>query len=249
MTPSVMRALRRHPLVLFFGISYGIRWAYELVVFVILGRRPIGLLIVPALLGPSVAAWTATALIDGREGIERLRRRYVRWRVPPRWYVFVLFGVPLAYLLGAVVLARGLPVNRPWPGGLAEFYVSNFVITFFFGGPLFEEPGWRGFALPRLQERHGPFAGSLVLGLLWGAWHLPLYLVPDWAEQNGGATAAGIAVFLACTVAFTVIMTYVFNRTRGSLLLAMLLHTSIDAFQPAVNCCIPSRRQASGTPC
>jgi hypothetical protein len=70
-----------------------------------------------------------------------------------------------------------------------------------------EEPGWRGFALPRLPERHDPFAGSLLLGLLWGAWHLPLYLVPDWADQNGGATAAGIGVFLACTVAFTVIMT------------------------------------------
>jgi len=239
-----MRALRGYPLVMFFGISYGLTWTYELVMFVALGRRPIGLLIVPALLGPSVAAWTATALIDGREGFQRLLHRYVQWRVPARSYVFVLIGVPLAYFLGAVILARGLPANRAPPVSLARFYVSSFVITFLFGGPLFEEPGWRGFALPRLQERHGPFVGSLILGLLWGAWHLPLYLVPDWADQNGGATAAGIGVFLACTVAFALIMTYVFNRTRGSLLLAMLLHASINTFQPVINMFYPE--QASG---
>src|SRR4051812_32211547 len=83
MRPALMRTLRRYPLLLFFGISYGLTWAYELVTFVALGRRPIGLLIVPALLGPSVATWTATALIDGREGLQRLLRRYVRWRVSP----------------------------------------------------------------------------------------------------------------------------------------------------------------------
>jgi membrane protease YdiL (CAAX protease family) len=239
-----MRTLRRYPLFLFFGISYGLTWAYELVMFVALGRRPNGLLIVPALLGPSVATWTATALIGGRDGFHRLLHRYVQWRVPARWYVFVLIGVPLAYFLGAVILARGLPANRAPPVRLVRFYVSSFVITFLFGGPLFEEPGWRGFALPRLQERHGPLAGSLILGLLWGGWHLPLYLVPDWAAQNGGTSAAGIAVFLACTVAFTVIMTYVFNCTRGSLLLAMLLHTSINTFQPVVNMFYPD--QATG---
>ena len=87
----------------------------------------------------------------------------------------MLIGIPLAYFLGAFILARGLPVSRASPAGLVRFYGSSFVLTFLFRGPLFEEPGWRGFALPRLQERHGPFAGSLFLGLLWGAWHLPLY--------------------------------------------------------------------------
>jgi len=104
-----------------------------------------------------------------------------------------------------------------------------YLVVGWFSGPLLEEPGWRGFALPRLQSVWGPLAGSLVLGLLWGAWHIPQFLVPVWAAQTGGSDPATIGRFLVFVLALAVPMTWVFNHARGSLFLAMLSHSSINA--------------------
>lgn len=102
------------------------------------------------------------------------------------------------------------------------------------GGPFFEEPGWRGFALPRLQAQLGPLAGTLVLGALWGAWHLPQFLLPGWADQNGGLHPSSIAVFLLTVLSVAIIMTWIFNHTQGSLLLAMAAHASVNTAQVMV---------------
>jgi uncharacterized protein len=91
-----------------------------------------------------------------------------------------------------------------------------------------EEPGWRGFALPRLQPLHGPLVGSLILGTLWSFWHLPLNLIPTWS--HGSSLGSVILAGLVATVAYTIVFTWVFNNTYGSLLIAILLHTSVDTF-------------------
>ncbi len=235
---GLLEALRRHPLIGYFVLAYGLTWIYELLFLI----RP-GLPFTPAIIGPTAAAFIMTAVTGGRAGIGQLLRRFVRWRVGVNWYLFVLVGIPLAYLLGAIALAGcRLPAV---PGSLllriAQTYPIGFVFTFFTGGPLFEEPGWRGFALPRLQQRYRPLAGSLILGVLWALWHLPMYLAPGFAAENGGLSLSGLSVFLLSAIAFTVIMTWVFNHTRGSLLLAILLHTSVDIFQPVVNLLYPSQ--------
>ena len=93
------------------------------------------------------------------------------------------------------------------------------------GGPLGEEPGWRGFALPRLQAQLGPLAATLLLGVLWAGWHFPQFLMPEWADQNGGVTAESVSVFVATVMAICVIMTWIFNHTRGSILLVMIAHS------------------------
>jgi uncharacterized protein len=113
-------------------------------------------------------------ITEGRAGI----RRFVLWRVGLGWYLFALIGIPLILVLSVIVL----------PGALASFQglapleplplLGIFVYIFFLGGPLSEEPGWRGFALPRLQSLHGPLVGSPILGILWGLWHLPLFWTP-----------------------------------------------------------------------
>jgi membrane protease YdiL (CAAX protease family) len=100
-----------------------------------------------------------------------------------------------------------------------------FVFVFFLGGPLGEEPGWRGFALPRLQRLHGPLLGSLILGPLWALWHLPLFFVPAWETPP---TILNIVLYVIAATAFTIIMTWVFNNTKGSLLIAILLHAAVN---------------------
>jgi membrane protease YdiL (CAAX protease family) len=103
------------------------------------------------------------------------------------------------------------------------------ILVGFVSGPLFEEPGWRGFALPRLQGHMGALRGTLLLGTLWAAWHMPQYLVPEWADENGGLDATLVVTFLLMVVAIAPILTWLYNRTSGSLLLVMLAHSSINA--------------------
>jgi uncharacterized protein len=183
-----------------------------------------------------------SAVTGGRAGIDQLLRSFVRWRVGVVWYLFVLVGIPLVYLLGAIVVARGLPdVSGNLVMRIAQSYPYAFMFTLFTGGPLFEEPGWRGFALPRLQERYRPLVGSLILGALWGLWHLPMYLMPEFAAVNGGFSLAGVGLYILSGIEFALIFTWVFNQTRGSLLLAILLHTSVNVFQGVVNVLYPSQ--------
>jgi uncharacterized protein len=124
------------------------------------------------------------------------------------------------------------------PGGLASLqllgpgYVLTYLVTFVFvavlGGPLFEEIGWRGFALPRMQPLQGPLVGSLILGLLWALWHLPEFMVPTWAASSGGSSPLAIVKFVLFAITSTIILTWVFNNTKGSVLMAILVHASID---------------------
>jgi uncharacterized protein len=116
-------------------------------------------------------------------------------------------------------------------GLFSELSRAIFVV-FFMGGPLAEEPGWRGFALPRLQRRYGPLQGTLLLGVLWACWHLPHFLTP--AQHGGPGTgfatfAANFPIFVLLATALAIIFTWVFNHTEGSLLIAILMHTSVNA--------------------
>jgi len=106
-------------------------------------------------------------------------------------------------------------------------YVPGLVLQMVTTG-LAEEPGWRDFALPRLQERFGPLGGTLVLGPLWGVWHLPLFF-SDWGNWPHWTWLTPIE-FVATCVTFSIIMTWVFNRSGESLPIAMLLHTSVNNF-------------------
>ena len=105
-------------------------------------------------------------------------------------------------------------------------YPVAFVSTFILGGPLGEEPGWRGFALPRLQPLHGPLVGSIILGILWALWHLPLFWSGVWTPP----TIPNIVMFILMITALTIIMTWVFNNAKGSLLITMLMHASFNTF-------------------
>ena len=233
--------LARHPLISFFVMAYAFSWivwspwvlseeGISLLPFE-LSDATSGLLNAAAiLLGPTLSAFIMTGITEGRVGVRRLLRRIVLWRVGLRWYLFALIGIPVVMALGTVILPGGLASIRSLGLGYVLSYLSVFPLVLVLGGPLFEEPGWRGFALPRLQPLHGPLVGTLILGLMWALWHLPQFLVPSWAEASGGRGFLAIVKFVFIAIAFAIVTTWVFNNTKGSVFMAILVHAAIDTF-------------------
>jgi membrane protease YdiL (CAAX protease family) len=249
------RLLIRHPLISFFSMAYALTWLAWSPWY--LSQDGIGLLsydgesisdylnTVALIVGPTMSAFIMTGVTEGRAGVRRLLRRIVLWRVGFGWYLFVLLGIPAIILLSTVVV----------PGALASFdaaavpftmfmYVVATPVFLFAGGPVFEEIGWRGFALPRLQRLYGPLVGSLVLGALWGLWHLPLFLIPSWDTPHG--SLLDVVLFIIWAVSVTIMFTWVFNNTRNSVLLAILAHGSINSAAAAVFSLFPAPAVTEG---
>ncbi|MEU0880156.1 CPBP family intramembrane glutamic endopeptidase [Lentzea sp. NPDC005914] len=232
--------VQRFPLITFFTLANGISWLawvpyiLSLDGFGVLHFRYPDLVmgnqltaILPgAYLGPLTAAFTVTAVTEGREGLRRWRKRLFQFRAGVLWYAFALFAVPVAVLLGtlAVTDAQGFQVPSLM---VLAIYVPMLVLQFFTTG-LAEEPGWRDFALSRLQQRHQPMIATFVLGILWIIWHLPLFLTP-WAGPD--VTPETIVRFAVMAMEMSFLITLVYNKGRQSLPLVMLLHCSINNFQ------------------
>lgn len=124
-------------------------------------------LAIAGLLGPTLSGLIMTAVTEGRPGIGQLLRRIVRWRVGLRWYLFTLVGLPILMVLGTIIRPAALESLDISTQPFTLAYLKAFVSMIIIGGPLFEEPGWSGFAQPRLQRLYGPFVGGLLLGSLW----------------------------------------------------------------------------------
>jgi membrane protease YdiL (CAAX protease family) len=165
------------------------------------------------------------------EGVRDLLRPLTTWRVRPIWYFVAVAAIPFliamaiftAWWLGAPLPTQHLTVGDQPLHLLSSGLLLAYLQTALFQGPLNEEPGWRGFALPRLQKIHGPIIASILIGSIWGLWHAPLYLS---GVYSGGLQAMIGRLFWTIPLAF--LFTWVYNRTRGSLLLSVLLHTSVN---------------------
>jgi uncharacterized protein len=183
---------------------------------------------------PAIAALVCAALLYGRAGVRDLGRRLVRWRVRWWWYPVVLVG-PLVFSLIAAGIAMLL--GQPWPAVrpvALTLSVPTFALTFLtlmITDGLGEELGWRGYLLPRLLSRYRAIPASLILGLGWWLWHLPLVWTAGAAIED-----QPLWLLLADLLAKSLIFTYVFLGTQGSVLFAIMLHASTNLFvvSPAV---------------
>jgi membrane protease YdiL (CAAX protease family) len=233
--------LARHPLTFYFLIAFSFSWLMflpgVLTYFGVLNLSDslVGVLGITGLLGPSLSGFIMTALTEGKEGIGRWLRRIVRWRVGFRWYLFALVGLPLVMVFGTLLRPGALESFRTLAPLSVVPYLSAFVFMVLIGGPLFEEPGWSGFALPRLQRLHGPLVGGLILGILWALWHLPGFLIPSegLTDIPPRGTVLDFVVFAFALIGLRLIMQWVFNNTRGSVLMAILVHASWNTFYSA----------------
>jgi membrane protease YdiL (CAAX protease family) len=191
---------------------------------------------IAGLLGPILSGFIMTAVTEGRSGIVRLLRRMVCWRLGIRWYAFALVGLPVTMVLATFIrtgAAESFDISaRPF---LLD-YLRAFVSMVLLGGPLFEEPGWTGFAQPRLQRLSGPLIGGLVLGGLWALWHLPGFLIPsrDVTDIPPRGTVLEFIVFALALMGLRLIIIWVVNNTRNSVFMAILAHASWNTFYSAV---------------
>jgi membrane protease YdiL (CAAX protease family) len=170
---------------------------------------------------PSLVALGITTRDEGIPGTQALLRRLLDSRVAARWYVFAIGYMAAIKLAVAVVYRLGIGSwppfgNEPWYTIVAAIVISTPVQAG-------EEIGWRGYALPRLAARFGLARASLVLGLLWAWWHLPLFFVPGLGNHG-----QSFPVFVAGGIALSVAMAWLYANTHGSLLLAMLMHSAVN---------------------
>jgi membrane protease YdiL (CAAX protease family) len=171
---------------------------------------------------PTISALVISAVIGGWPEVKRLLSGFTRWNVGLRWYLAAafLFLGPLAFAL--IYIALGNPPTGIEPGVTTAAILSQVLFTLF-SGPLAEEAGWRGFALPRLQERYNAFASSLILGVIWFSWHIPLYFKPGSSQQG-----IPVPVYLMLVVTLGIFFTWLYNNSKGSLIITVLAHFSFN---------------------
>jgi uncharacterized protein len=206
-------AIARHQLVTFFVLAFVFSW-YPWIIALARGQTS-----GPNPLGPLFAALLVAGIASGRSGLRDLLGRLVRARIELRWYA-VIFGLPvlMCAIAVAIMMAFGSGVALPSTAAWREL-PDRFIFIFLFIG-LGEEPGWRGFGLPRLQERRTPLIASLILAPIWALWHLPLL--------GNEFPAAVIPPFLISLLGGTLIQTWLFNRTKGSVFAQMLFHATVN---------------------
>ena len=175
---------------------------------------------------PGLVAIVLALLLGGKTEVRALFRPLKTWRIGPGWYLFALLFQPGLFFAAKMVDGlRGVAPDVASPlvsiyGAQAAFMIPM-VILFAFPGALAEELGWRGFALPRLQEKVPALVASLVIALVWGVWHIPLLIYFGEIRPD---EFTGMAVAVFNFIPLTILYTWLYNHTRGSLLLATLFH-------------------------
>lgn len=235
----------RYPLTAYFVLAYVISWTLWLSMVVLalsLKSRLGGVVNALAIFGPTLAGLILTTILFGQDGLRQLFSRLALSNVTMRsfWTSILLpFLIMIVALVIAMLMVSSLPTKLA--GGMWLLtLLGESVRIFFFGGPLGEEIGWRGFALPRLLATKSPFKASLILGLLWGLWHAPIYFVIGSGQndmlQSGGSFAMLFPAFVIWTMGLAVLFTWVYKLTNGNLWIAILFHTAVNTavFLPSV---------------
>lgn len=182
------------------------------------GRGPVFLL---GVFAPALVALALTAQAVGRTGVMRLLARIGRWRVDWRWYAVAIGYFPVVKLAAALIHRIVADEWPPFGDTSVALIILGIAVSAW--GQAGEEVGWRGYALPRLAQQFGVGGGSLALGAAWALWHIPLFVLPD-----SGSTGQSFLVYLLHVMALSVVLSFLYWKTDGSLLLVMLLHASVN---------------------
>ena len=224
--------VRRRPLTAFFAFTFVYSWWVYLpgvlqgleVVELGLGQAAYTVLNVVGGFGPSLAAVAVTRLTGGWGGVKALLRRGVDVRgMSLRWWLIAILIFPALNLASIAVnytLTRALPETN-FPGGPLDVLLYLLAFLLPVGNHWREEYGWRGYALPAMQERHGALMASVALGLAWGVWHVPLFFFPTTQAVYG---RIGVVSYLVMVVLLSCVMTWVYNGSGGRLFTAMVCH-------------------------
>lgn len=207
---SFLSLVRRHQLTAFFSLALGLTWLAFIPFWLSNGDS------IPWFtFGPIVSAFIVAALSGGWASVKAILASMVKWRVHPLWYA-VAFGLPFATQLASILINPLFGAASPAWSNIPAMSQMLPIIALYavFSGPLGEEPGWRGFAVPRLLASHSALTGSLILGVIWAIWHFPLGLVGDLSVHGT------INVLLAA-----VVFTWLYQNT-GSVLLAFIMHVT-----------------------
>jgi len=226
------QAISRIPLIPYLLLTFGGAWLIWLPLLIAeytnlaLPVPPI-VLIVLGTFAPTLAALFLTWKYAGATGLRRLLGWAFAWRAAPGWYLLAILGPALVMLLamGGHVLLGGTVPDYPPFGARWLLVPVNFILVLLIGGPLGEEFGWRGLALPALEARFGPPWASLLLGMIWTAWHVPLFFISA-SSQYG----LPFWLFGLLSAALCILLTWVYHGAGDSLLLVMLLHAAVNTW-------------------
>jgi len=227
---SALQADARSKLAIFVFVALAFVWAWGVgfVATQVKAYSPglnVALMIVAGF-GPSLAGFAVVAFFSSPAGLRDWARRCLNWRVGWRWFVLA-FLAPPAVMVCALAIHAALVGELPaWPAsGHIPLAIANFGFVLLIGGPLGEEFGWRGYLMPAISANLNWRAASLVIGVVWGLWHLPLFYMADTAQSQ-----MAIPVFMLNILAGSVMFGWLFERTLGSVLPALVLHTSLNAW-------------------
>lgn len=223
--------IKKYPVGSFFVLAYAISWvlwvpALLVIKFVLPTDQDPGGLMILMLLGtyaPTVAAIMVTHILEGKPGVKKLLAKFLVWRVGFRWWL-------TAFLLAPVAVLAAMGIYTLQGGTLGGIDLSQWYIVLL--GPLFalplylgEEAGWRGFALPRLQKKYSALWSSVIVGALWVFWHTPAFWASEGTAISGQpVTLFAVGWYLIFMIGISILHTFIYNNTKGSLLLALLFH-------------------------
>ena len=246
MKNNLLNWIKKNDLWVFFILVFALMWpkgiagaAYSLG---LISEPPSTILNVLYFLGtPLVAAVIVTVMTRGRQGLKEWARRLLRWRVGWRWVIVSLAIYPLvalvAFVISDLASGSGWTVSTMWKAGFQNLQVNAariglnpentwqifaILVAVSFIIPIFEEGGWRAFAIPRLQEKYSALVSSLMMGVIWSLWHLPSFFTV-------GSDHYGMPFlwFLMTIISISILMVWIMNHTNQSVLMTILFHGSI----------------------
>ena len=225
-----------HPITSFLIINYLISWSFLYPCYQLIldnpegGIPPLAFIGMIGAYGPVISAILITNICEGKAGLKSLLRSLIHWKVSAKWYVFIGVVPIIIYVISTFIsplFGYPLPTLNVWEGIKSIPFWVLVALPF---GPMGEELGWRGFLLPKLLETHSAFKSTFLVGLAWGFWHLASFTFPGAAIPSFmDVNFLSILIFISYTITSSFIFTFLYFKTKASVLIAILLHAFFNA--------------------